>query len=161
MDSEVDPPQLILTFISEQPPTVRGMLYGQIAFLLMFLLPEEIKDRLIGESEQVGEEYIKWFLSQTHEGGVGALVMIVSLIDFTLSRAVKAHETAADEFKEELTKHAGNLELLWRYTRVSAEKWFELREGVLSPEALDAYADRATATPEPEPIVLQGYTEKP
>ena len=47
---DIEPPQLILKFLSEQATTVQAGLYSQIAFMLSFLLPEESQDRLMGSA---------------------------------------------------------------------------------------------------------------
>jgi hypothetical protein len=104
MDADIEPPGLILAFLSEQPTAVRAGLFGQIAFMLSFLLPEESKGRLIGATNQVGEETVNFFLEQTGVGLVGATITIVSLVDFTFVRNVRAHEEVMPETKEALTE---------------------------------------------------------
>jgi hypothetical protein len=157
---DIEPPDLILKFFSEQPTTVQTGLYSQIAFMLSFLLPEESRDRLMGASHEVGEETVAFFLEQSGVGLVGATVSLVSLIDFTLARNVKAHEEIMPETAEALTDQFGNLEFQWRQMRAAHEKWIELRNGLLSPEKIEGFSYRATAVSEPSPINVQGTTQK-
>jgi hypothetical protein len=153
---ETEPNQLIIQFLDKQPTAARHGIYHQVAFYLVFLLDPHEKDRLLSSAADVGEAKLKRLLSNDGLTLVGATVSVVALIDLAFGRFVNAE--ASPELEQSLIESRGSADLARRHVRDSADKWFELRDGPLSFDALLDFSERATAYREPPPINVTGST---